>query len=228
MLLYIIRGSIMRYDCIFWDWNGTLLDDARAAWLAVNDMLTSRNLPLITLEQYREYIDVPIIRFYEHVMDTSKENMNSLSVEFDALWAKHLPADGVSETTKKLLSDLNEKGIKQYIFSSSRNDIIEPYLTKFGIDKYFECVIGASDRFVGSKAERTRDYIVSNGIDLEKTVFIGDLVHDFEVASFVGADAILVSSGHQSESALFKTGAPVVPSLSQIYEIINQNTEVEK
>ncbi len=210
----------MRYDCIFWDWNGTLLDDARAAWLAVNDMLTSRKLPLITFEQYREYIDVPIVRFYERVMDMSKENMHSLSVEFDALWAKHLPADGVSETTKKLLSDLNEKGIKQYIFSSSRNDIIEPYLHKFGIDSYFECVIGATDRNVGSKAERTRDFIVSNGIDLEKTVFIGDLVHDFDVATFVGAESILVSSGHQSESALLKTGAPVVSSLSQINEII--------
>lgn len=210
----------MRYDCIFWDWNGTLLDDARAAWLAVNDMLTSRKLPLITFEQYREYIDVPIVRFYERVMDMSKENMHSLSVEFDALWAKHLPADGVSETTKTLLSDLNKKGIKQYIFSSSRNDIIEPYLRKFGIDSYFECVIGATDRNVGSKAERTRDFIVSNGINLEKTVFIGDLVHDFDVATFVGAESLLVSSGHQSESALLKTGAPVVSSLSQINEII--------
>ena len=218
----------MRYDCIFWDWNGTLLDDARAAWLAVNDMLTSRNLPLITLEQYREYIDVPIVRFYERVMDMSKENMHSLSVEFDALWAKHLPDEAVSKTAKDLLLKLSQKGIKQYIFSSSRNDIIKPYLQKFEIGNYFTEVIGATDRNVGSKAERTRDYIASNGINLEKTVFIGDMVHDFDVASFVGAKAILVSSGHQSESALINTGATVVSSLSQIYEIINQNTEVLK
>lgn len=228
MILYIIRGSIMRYDCIFWDWNGTLLDDARAAWLAVNDMLTSRKLPLITLEQYREYIDVPIVRFYEHVMDMSKEDMHSLSVEFDSLWAKHLPDDAVTETTVDLLSKLSQKGIKQYIFSSSRNDIISPYLKSFGIDGYFTAVLGATDRFVGSKAERTRDYIISNGIDLDKTIFIGDMVHDFEVASFVGASSILVSSGHQSKSALVKTGTTVVSSLSEIFEIINQNTEVEK
>jgi phosphoglycolate phosphatase len=218
----------MKYDCIFWDWNGTLLDDARVAWLAVNDMLTSRKLPLITFEQYREYIDVPIVRFYERVMDMSKENMHSLSVEFDSLWAKHLPADAVSKTTRQLLFDLNKKGIKQYIFSSSRNDIIKPYLQKFEIRNCFTEVIGATDRNVGSKAERTRDYIASNGIDLEKTVFIGDMVHDFDVASFVGAKAILVSSGHQSKTALVQTGAAVISSLSQLYEIINLNTEVEK
>ncbi len=218
----------MRYDCIFWDWNGTLLDDARAAWLAVNDMLVARKLPLITFEQYREYIDVPIVRFYERVMDMSKENMHSLSVEFDALWAKHLPDEAVSNTTKDLLLKLSQKGIKQYIFSSSRNDIIKPYLQKFEIENYFTEVIGATDRNVGSKAERTRDYIASNGINLEKTVFIGDMVHDFDVASFVGAKAILVSSGHQSKTALVKTGAAVISSLSQLYEIINLNTEVEK
>ena len=218
----------MRNDCIFWDWNGTLLDDARAAWLAVNDMLTSRNLPLITLDKYREYIDVPIVRFYERVMDMSKEDMHSLSVEFDALWAKHLPEDALSESARDILSKFSEQGIKQYIFSSSRNDIIEPYLKRFGIDKYFVSVIGATDRRVGSKAERTRDYILSNGIDISKAVFIGDMVHDYDVASFIGAKSILISSGHQSKSALIKTGAPVVSSLSQIYEIINQNTEVGK
>ena len=228
MLLYIIRGSNMRYDCIFWDWNGTLLDDAQAAWLAVNDMLASRKLPQITLGQYREYIDVPIIRFYERVMDVSNEDMHSLSVEFDSLWAKHLSNNAVSQSVKKLLFDISEKGIKQYIFSSSRNDIINPYLSKYCIKDCFAEVLGASDRFVGSKAERTRDFIVSNGINVEKTLFVGDMVHDFDVATFVGAKAVLVSNGHQSESALLKTGATVISSLNQIYEIINENTEVEK
>ena len=210
----------MRYDCIFWDWNGTLLDDARAAWLAVNDMLTARGLPLITFEQYREYIDVPIVRFYERVMDMSNEDMHSLSVEFDALWAKHLPDDAVSEATVALLSDLSKRGIKQYIFSSSRNEIILPYLEKYGIECNFSAVLGATDRFVGSKAERTRDFIVSHRIELEKTVFIGDMVHDFDVASLIGARSILISSGHQAESVLLKTGAPVIHTLSDIYEII--------
>ena len=80
----------MKYTHIFWDWNGTLLDDAKASWLAVNDMLTNRKLPLITFENYRDYIDIPIIRFYERVMDVSKETMEGLSVEFNRLYRHHL------------------------------------------------------------------------------------------------------------------------------------------
>ena len=33
-------------DLVIWDWNGTLLDDARAAWESVNDMLRRRDMPL--------------------------------------------------------------------------------------------------------------------------------------------------------------------------------------
>ena len=45
----------MKYEYVFWDWNGTLFDDAEASWLAVNDMLTARKLPPITFLQYKEY-----------------------------------------------------------------------------------------------------------------------------------------------------------------------------
>ena len=46
-----------RYHTVIWDWNGTLADDADASLLAVNDMLSRRDMPPITMAQYYEYID---------------------------------------------------------------------------------------------------------------------------------------------------------------------------
>lgn len=212
----------MQYKHIFWDWNGTLLDDAYAAYLAVNAMLKSRQLPLITFEQYREYIDVPIIRFYEQVMDMSKENMEALSVEFNTLWAEFLPLNPLFSGVKELLKVLCRKGIQQYIFSSSHNDIIMPNLEKYGISDYFTAVLGASDCYVGSKAERTRNFIVSQGISPDESLFIGDMAHDNEVAEYIGADCILISQGHQCESALLATGRKVLSSVEQISDILNR------
>ena len=40
------------YQCIIWDWNGTLADDVGASLSATNDILKKRNQPPITLEQY--------------------------------------------------------------------------------------------------------------------------------------------------------------------------------
>ena len=43
----------MKYTTIAWDWNGTLLDDARICMECVNDMLRKRNMPVLDLETYR-------------------------------------------------------------------------------------------------------------------------------------------------------------------------------
>lgn len=210
----------MRYDFVFWDWNGTLFDDARAAWLAVNDMLNARSLPVITFEQYRDYIDVPIFRFYERVMDMSKESMEALSVEFNSLWARHLSESPLAFYASELLKELDKRGVKQYIFSSSQNKMITPYLRRFGIDEYFTAVLGSPDCYVGSKAERTRNYLKENSIPPERTVFIGDMVHDCETASLIGSDCILVSNGHQSRDALVKTGREVASSLFELSKLL--------
>jgi len=210
----------MVYRHIFWDWNGTLLDDANAACSAVNIMLEKRQLPLITFQQYKEYIDVPIVRFYEKVMDMSNENMESLSVEYDSLWRKNLRNSPLSLGATDILKKLSEAGAEQYIFSSSRNELIDPFLQSFDIDKNFKAVLGAPDRYVGSKAERTRDYIIKNNIPLNEILFVGDMLHDSEVAEFVGADCVLISSGHQSEAALKASGRRVFPSLQKLSDYL--------
>ena len=38
----------MKYDYVFWDWNGTLIDDAFASMESVNLMLARRNRPPIS------------------------------------------------------------------------------------------------------------------------------------------------------------------------------------
>jgi len=210
----------MVYRHIFWDWNGTILDDANAACSAVNIMLEKRQLPLITFQQYKEYIDVPIVRFYEKVMDMSNENMESLSVEYDSLWRKNLRNSPLSLGATDILKKLSEAGAEQYIFSSSRNELIDPFLQSFDIDKNFKAVLGAPDRYVGSKAERTRDYIIKNNIPLNEILFVGDMLHDSEVAEFVGADCVLISSGHQSEAALKASGRRVFPSLQKLSDYL--------
>ncbi len=206
----------MKYKYIFWDWNGTLFDDARAAWQAVNTMLENRNLPKITLDQYRETVEVPIVKFYETVMDMSRETLDDLSVEFNTLWLSYLCGEPLSDGACELLVFLKDNGIKNYIYSSSQNKMILPHLDALDITRYFSAVLGANDCYVGSKAERTRDFIDSNGFSPNEILFVGDMDHDSEVASLVGADCVLVSYGHQSTKKLRKTGRRVMASLKEL------------
>ncbi len=204
------------FDYIFWDWNGTLFDDAEQTCESVNTMLKNRSIAPITLETYRDIIEVPIINFYEKVMDVSKETMEGLSEEFHFYWGEYLTDNPLAKNAKNVLKELSDSGIKQYIFSSSRNELIEPFLRKFDIAKYFEKVLGAPDCYVGSKVERTRDFIEKSGIDKSRVLFVGDMVHDYEVASAVGSECVLISLGHQSKESLENTGCKVVDSLDEL------------
>ena len=54
----------MQYQHIIWDYNGTLLNDVNLCVEVINDMLSSRNLPLMTVDKYRELFDFPVKDYY--------------------------------------------------------------------------------------------------------------------------------------------------------------------
>mgnify|MGYP006874741744 CR=1 FL=1 len=73
--------NIKKYECVVWDWNGTIVDDVNTSLLSVNDMLIKRNLPTITIQQYHEYLDTPIYKFYEHIFDLNKITFETISTK---------------------------------------------------------------------------------------------------------------------------------------------------
>ena len=225
MIQSVLKGTVnakMKYSFVFWDWNGTIIDDAAASMDSMNLMLARRGMPPINMDTYRDYVDIPIIKFYEKAFDMSRENMDSIAAEFNSGYELCLAGEPLREGACEVLRSLYESGVKQYIFSSSHGDIVRAALKRHGIGEYFEAVLGSGDYYAGSKLERTREYIVTHGIAPERTVFIGDMEHDREVASACGSDCVLLSGGHRPESALRATGSKVVGSLYEFADYMKE------
>jgi phosphoglycolate phosphatase len=66
-----------------------------------------------------------------------------------------------------------------------------------------------------------RKFIGKKGIDPATTIFIGDTLHDSEVAETLGIQCLLVAGGHQSEARLSNSGCQVVKGLSDVIELFN-------
>lgn len=213
----------MKYDYVFWDWNGTLIDDAFASMESVNLMLARRNRPPISIGEYREYVDIPIIKFYEKTFDMSREDMDSIAAEFNEGYSKCLLEEPLREGARETLRGIKDIGVNQCIFSSSANDIINRQLEAHGISRFFETVLGSGDYYVGSKLERTRSYIINRGIDPKRVVFVGDMEHDREVALACGGDCVLITGGHRPEEALKSSGAKIINSLSELPVFLKSN-----
>lgn len=212
----------MKYDCIAWDWNGTVLNDLDAAIGAVNMMLEARQKEPITFEQYYSYMDTPIIKFYEHILDLEKEKFSDISKEYNINYNMLLTGDEVSGETRECLEELKAKGANQIILSSFELNKLTELLKEYGVYGYFSAVLGAGDFHAGSKTERAVNYLKENGISPEKTVIIGDMLHDAEVADEVGCDCILVLGGHHSKEILLTAGYPVVNTIREAVGMITE------
>ncbi len=209
------------YKVIIWDFNGTLIDDINAALASVNDMLTRRELPIISFEQYASYVDTPIIKFYEHIFDNLYSmDFGEIAVEFNEGYEKHLPDRAVMANAEEVLEYFNSKGKLQTVISATHIDKVNNRLTEFGLSGYFDKILAHNNLIAEDKTHLAVGYFEEKGISPSEAVVIGDCVADFKMAQTLGCDCILTTQGHQSRKEFAETNAVVIDSLAELKNII--------
>ena len=191
-----------------------MLNDISASLASVNDMLALRGKEPIDIDFYRECIGVPIIKFYEKVFDMEKEDYSVIIKQYNEGYLRHLGACGLTDGAVEMLDYFEQNGAKQAIVSSSNNEQLCKNVKKYGIFERFEAVLGASDYYAGSKIERAEKYL--NGCGERCVLVIGDLEHDAEMAEELGADCVLITSGHENRERLFAANAKVINDLKEL------------
>ncbi|MBO7166635.1 MAG: HAD family hydrolase [Kiritimatiellae bacterium] len=188
---------------VIWDWNGTLLDDVNAAVAALNRMLVKRGLNPTTKEYYRNHFGFPVRPFYAELgVDLDKCDWDEICEDFHNFINEekdqHLRGDAV-----EALETLKSKGIGQSILSALRQDLLLRDTAREGVSGYFEHIFGVDNLDGATKLSRAKDLMEALSLPEESQVyFIGDTLHDAEVALSIGATPILIDCGHQNKSRL--------------------------
>lgn len=198
------------------------MNDIGASLASVNDMLEIRNMPPIDVERYRDCIGVPIRCFYEKVFDLENENYSEILRQYNEGYLYHLKDCGLGDGAREALDFFEKEGAKQIIVSSSNNAQLCENVRKYGVWKYFDAVLGAADFMAASKIERAVDYLKKEGAKSENVLVIGDLEHDAEMAKKIGADCILLSSGHEKRERLAAANVPVIADFYELTELVKQ------
>lgn len=213
---------MLKYTHIIWDWNGTLLNDIGASLASVNDMLALRGMPPIDIDFYRECIGVPIIKFYEKVFDMENEDYSVIIKQYNEGYLRHLDACGLTDGTVEVLDYFADNGVKQAVVSSSNNEQLHMNAKKYGIFDRFEAVLGSADFYAGSKIERAVNYLKNSGENC-RVLVVGDLEHDAEMAEELGADCVLLTSGHENRERLYAAKAKVISDLHELISIARED-----
>ena len=212
----------MKYTDIVWDFNGTLLDDIRAGIDAVNDMLTHRGLsPIQSVEQYRELFCFPIIDYYAKLgFDFEKEDYYTvLAPEWVALYLENYKHSTLSQGALDTLGALSDLGYAQTLLSATELQMLKGQVSELGLEEYFAEVWGLDNIHAGGKIGTAQAWRRAH--PNAKALFIGDSVHDWEVAQAVDADCVLCCGGHQSRAQLQICGCTIIEHLDELIALLS-------
>ncbi len=211
-----LEWILNKYDCIIWDFNGTLLDDVRTGIDSVNTLLAERGLPIIESEEYyRRVFRFPIIEYYRSLgFDFDSEPYEVLAPKWVRLYLENVKRATLFSDVRDTLEYFRRLNIRQVVLSATERSMLEDQLNSLGIRDYFEEVMGLDDIHAGSKLSLARAWRERNR-DV-RALLIGDTDHDVENAREMGADCVLVARGHQSEEHLKALDASVVASLEAL------------
>lgn len=205
------------YDCVIWDWNGTLLDDLALALSVVNELLQEYGVEPLTTARYRQIFDFPVRAYYERAgLDLERHDFREISEKFCSRFEERLHLARMFPAVPFLLQSIREGGSRQFLLSGTEQQALCRMMHRYGITELFETAQGLEDNLAAGKLEAGRDLVHRCGIEADRTVLIGDTTHDAEVARELGLDCLLLTSGHHSHERLSSLGVPVFDSLETL------------
>ena len=211
---------------IFFDFNGTILDDLQVCFEIESEMFEMEGLPQITLDFYKDNFSFPVREYYKKVgFDViNDEDYDRLAKYFFNEYTKRQAAesklyDGLIECLSKLKND----GYKLFILTATERKLLVEQLKYLGIAEFFDGFAACDDIHAGGKIEYGREFIKENKLDPKESIMIGDCIHDYEVANEIGLKPVLFSQGHNSLKLLRTVNAPIVNSYEEFYEFVKKH-----
>jgi phosphoglycolate phosphatase len=207
---------------VIWDWNGTLLDDVDFCVSSMNQLLAARSIPEVSIEKYGELFQFPVSIYYERLgFDFEKESFETVSNQFISLYLKGISSCPLREDARKVLTEINKLGIGNTILTASKQSLIDEQISIYKLESQFQSWHGIDNYHAAGKVEIGLELVESLPFQGSEMLFVGDTLHDAEVAEKMGVPCVLIHSGHQSVERLQAGNNTVVASLMDILSLVN-------
>jgi len=208
---------VNNYKHVIWDWNGTLLNDVDFCRTIINRILIENKLPDLSLKKYREIFTFPVQNYYQTAgLDFTKTSFEILGKDFIEEYESKKLTCSLFENSEIVLSGIHKKGIGQSVLSAYLHDNLVNILDHYNLTKYFDNIIGLDNIYAGSKTHLGLSLVEQLNLPKEQILFIGDTLHDAEVAEAMGVNSILIASGHQVKEKLIGNGRLILDDLSSL------------
>tara|TARA_B100001769_G_C21815623_1_gene443586 strand:- start:41 stop:685 length:645 start_codon:yes stop_codon:yes gene_type:complete len=207
----------MKFDCIVWDWNGTIVNDAWVFVDVMNFFLKMKGLPKTSLDDYKKNFGFPIQNYWKTLgFKFNNKEFNLLNKSFIEEYQKRIFLPKLQPGIVDLIKKINRFKIKQFVLSASENSLLHKSVGFYKINSLFEDIVGVDNLNAVGKISLAKVLFKKNNLHLNKTLVIGDTKYDLDVAQALGCSALLVSHGHIEHKRLLDLKVPLVQSVKEI------------
>jgi phosphoglycolate phosphatase len=194
---------------IAFDWNGTLLDDTDAVFVATNAFLAAAKRAPIDRATFHDHYAIPLSQFYRN-LGLDEEAVQCLLKDSNGTFHDHYEARAATAPLRKgadeILAHAHAANVTSIIFSNHIVGPIRAQLQRHGIEAFFADVVAFASRaqqFQGlTKAERLRQYREKNGIAGQDVIIVGDTNEEIHIAREQGLVSVAITGGCISEARL--------------------------
>ncbi|MCP1835126.1 phosphoglycolate phosphatase [Bradyrhizobium sp. USDA 4532] len=200
-------------SAVVFDWNGTLLDDANAVLQTINAILSRFGRSAVDMHRLREEFELPLSVLFRN-LDMSEDEIEVVhsndSAIFHDVYEFLARNAALRKGARNVLLALDQRSVQTVIVS---NHIIEPIRTqvrRLGIKTHVTDILAFESRATQfrsmSKQERLRLYMQANDLSPERTVIVGDMPVETEIARNLGLINVSITGGFVSEARLCAAG----------------------
>ena len=202
----------MKYDAIFFDLDGTVVDSLQDIADAVNHTMDHFGLPRRTPDELKPHLGWGVGHLMRAILpDFSQAQVDEVLDYYRPYYARHAsdrsrPFDGILPMMERLKGD----GLLLAILSNKPDAAVQPLARQF----FSGLVSLAVGELEGVRRKPHPDMVEAAArqlnVPLERCLYVGDTEVDIDTAKNAGIDCACVTWGFRTREQLKKAGASIV------------------
>ncbi len=196
-----------------------MLNDTSLCVALLNQSLSKRNIPKVSIQQYREKFLFPIKTFYESVgFNFGNESFEKTNKEFHDGFEQQFRKLALQPFAKETIIKISKTNSFQSILSATMQQRLTEQVGFFDLQNYLDNIVGVSSTPSGyGKEYEGSELMMAVDIPASETIIVGDSILDFSVSQSLGIDCALVYNGHNDVERLKATGAYTFEHIDRFY-----------
>lgn len=200
------------YNTVLFDLDGTLTDPGQGITNSVAHALKKFGIEVEDKKELYKFIGPPLHDSFMKYYGFSDEEAEKAIVYYREYFRDiGIFENAVYDGIENLLKGIKASGRKIILATSKPEEFAVRILVHFDLDKYFDCMAGATmDTSRSKKGDVIAYALKESGCKAEDAVMIGDRLHDILGAKENGLDSIGVLFGYGDREELENAGADYI------------------